>query len=74
MSALGYPLATPTNLLVFLLRWAWGISSQLLQPSAATAPYLGQGYLLTAAPSDLERGTAPLGPPVPGNHRSLEVG
>jgi len=41
VSALGYPLATPTNLLVFLLRWAWGISSQLLQQNAAIAPYLG---------------------------------
>ena len=26
---------------------------------------LDEGYLLTAAPSDLERGIAPLGPPVP---------
>ena len=26
---------------------------------------LDEGYLLTAAPSDLERGKAPLGPPVP---------
>ena len=29
------------------------------------APYLGQGYLLMAAPPDLECGVAPLGPPVP---------
>ena len=27
---------------------------------------LDEGYLLTAAPPDLERGVAPLGPPVPG--------
>ena len=26
---------------------------------------LDEGYLLTAAPSDLERGIAPLGPPAP---------
>ena len=26
---------------------------------------LEEGYLLTAAPPDLERGVAPLGPPVP---------
>ena len=26
---------------------------------------LDEGYLLTTAPSDLERGIAPLGPPVP---------
>ena len=38
----------------------WGISSLLLQQSAATAPYLGQ-----VTPPDLERGVAPLGPPVP---------
>ena len=35
-----------------------GISSQLLQQSAATAPYLRR-----VAPPDLERGVAPLGPP-----------
>ena len=43
MSALWCPLATPTILLVFLLPWAWGISSWLLQQSTAAAPYLGQG-------------------------------
>ena len=37
------PLATPTILLGFLLPWMWGISSWLLQQSAATALYLGQG-------------------------------
>ena len=29
------------------------------------APYLGQGYLLMAAPPDLECGVAPLTPPAP---------
>ena len=53
-----------TILLRFLLPWTWGISSWLLQQSAATAPYL-EGNLLTAAPPDLERGVAPLGPPAP---------
>ena len=43
----------------------WGISSRLLQQSAAAAPYLGRVYLLTAAPPDLEQGVAPLGLPAP---------
>ena len=43
VSALWCPLATPTVLLGFLLPWAWRISSQLLQQSAAAAPYLGWG-------------------------------
>ena len=43
VSALWCPLATPTILLGFLLPWMWGISSRLLQQSAATAPYLGPG-------------------------------
>ena len=43
VSALWCPLATPTILLGFLLPWMWGISSQLLQQSAASALYLGGG-------------------------------
>ena len=43
VSAFWCPLATPTILLGFLLPWAWGISSQLLQQSIATAPYFGRG-------------------------------
>ena len=43
VSALWCPLATPTILLGFLLPWAWGISSRLLQQSTAIAPYLGRG-------------------------------
>ena len=43
VSALWCPLATPTVLLGFLLTWAWGISSQLLQQSTATAPDPGWG-------------------------------
>ena len=36
---------------------------------------LNEGYLLIAAPPDLECGIAPLGPPVPvHSHRSLDVG
>ena len=53
------------------LPWAWGISSQLLQQSAAAAPHLG--YLLTAAPPDLEHGIAPLGP-LAHSHHSLDMG
>ena len=53
-------LATPTILLGFLLPWTWGISSQLLQQSAAVAPYLGQ-----VAHPDLEHRVAPLSLHVP---------
>ena len=38
VSALWCPLATPTVWLGFLLPWTWGISSRLLQQSAAVAP------------------------------------
>ena len=43
LSALWYPLSAPTVLLGFLLPWMWGISSWLLQQSAAAAPYRGCG-------------------------------
>ena len=43
VSALWCPLTTPTILLGFLLPWAWGIFSQLLQQSTAAAPYFGWG-------------------------------
>ena len=49
--ALWCPLATPTILLGFLLPWPWGISSGLLQQSAATAPYLGRGVSPQGRPS-----------------------
>ena len=65
VSALWCPLATPTLLLGFLLPWSWGISSRLLQQSAAAALTLDEGYLLTAASADLEHGVAPLSPPAP---------
>ena len=58
--ALSCPLATSIILLGLLLPWTWGISSQLLQQSTAAALYLA-----LVAPPDLERGVAPLGPPVP---------
>ena len=45
------PLATPTILLGFLLPWSWGISSRLLQQSAAAAPYLGRGVFPHGRPS-----------------------
>ena len=51
VSALWCPLSTPTVLLVFLLPWTWSISSQLLQQSAATAPYLGRGLSPHRRPS-----------------------
>ena len=49
--ALWCPLATPTILLGFLLLWALGISSWLIQQSAAIAPYLGQGVSPHRCPS-----------------------
>ena len=49
--ALWCPLATSTVLLGFLLSWAWGISSRLLQQSAAIAPYLGRGVSPHRCPS-----------------------
>ena len=49
--ALWCPLATPTILLGFLLPWAWGISSWLLQQNAANAPYLGLGVSPHCHPS-----------------------
>ena len=58
VSVLWCPLATPTILLGFLLPWAWGISSQLLQQSTATAPYLGRGvspYRCRSWPSTWDR-------------------
>ena len=59
------PLVTPTLLLGFLLPWTWGISSQLLQQSAAAAPYLGRRVSTHSCPPDLEHAVAPLGPPAP---------
>ena len=38
-------------LLGFLLPWTWGISSRLLQQSAAAAPYLGRGLSSHGRPS-----------------------
>ena len=40
LSALWCPLSGPTILLGFLLPWTWGISSRLLQQSAAGDPHL----------------------------------
>ena len=51
VSALWCPLATRTVLLGFLLPSAWCISSQLLQQSAAAAPYLGWGVSSHGLPS-----------------------
>ena len=51
VSALWCPLATPTICLGFLLPRTWGISSQLLQQSAAAAPYIGRGVSPHCRPS-----------------------
>ena len=73
VSALWCPLATSTFLLGFLLPWTWSISylgrgvslhgcSSKVRPLLLT---LDEGYLLTTALPDLQRGIAPLGPPSP---------
>ena len=48
-----FPLIPSCNTyrLGFLLPWAWGISSRLLQQSAAIAPYLGRGVSPHCRPS-----------------------
>ena len=51
VSALWCPLATSIVLLEFLLPWTLGISSRLLQQSAAAAPYLGWGLSSQGRPS-----------------------
>ena len=68
------PLATSTALFGFLLPWTWGISSRLLQQSAPLLLTLDEGYLPTAALPDLQRGIAPLGPPVPAKPQLLGHG
>ena len=45
LSALWCPLSAPTVLLAFLLPWTWGISSWLLQKSAASALSLGLSWM-----------------------------
>ena len=45
--------------------------SSTAQPLLLT---LDEGYLLTAALPDLQRGIPPLGPPAPRSHGSLDVG
>ena len=68
--ALCFPLATPTVLSFSYL--GHGVSlhgcSSKAQPLLLT---LDEGYLLTAALPDLQRGIAPLGPPAPAQPRLL---
>ena len=75
VSALWCPLATPNILLGFLLPWVWGISSRLLQQSAAIAPYLRRGvspHRCPSWPSTWESSSRPSC--APGSHSSLDVG
>ena len=51
-----------------------GYVSTAVPESKATVPCLDEGYLLTAVPTELEGGVAPLGPPAPCSHHSLDVG
>ena len=62
VSALWCPLATPTAFLGLLLPLAWGISSWLLQQSAAAARYLGRGvspHCLLSWPSTWDSSSGP---------------
>ena len=65
VSALWCPLATLTILLGFLLPWTWGIFHGCSSKTQLLLLTLDEGFLLTTAPPDLERGVAPLGPPAP---------
>ena len=49
-------LATPTILLGFLLPWAWGISHGCSSKAQLLLLTLDEGYLLTAALPNLQRG------------------
>ena len=75
VSALWCPLTTPTILLGFFSYLGHGVSlhscSSKAQPLLLT---FDEGYLLIAAPPDLEQGVAPLSPPAPHSSHSLEVG
>ena len=62
--ALWCPLATPTFLLSFLLPWTWGSLHGCPSKAQPLLLTLDKGYLLMAAPPVLERGVAPLSPPV----------
>ena len=61
LSALWSSLSVATVLLGFHLPWTWGLSSQLLQQSAATAPYLRCRVAHLPAAPDLQPRLAPLG-------------
>ena len=74
VSVLWCPLAIPTLLLGFLLPRTWGISSRLLQQSAATAPYLGRGVFSHGCPSWPWTWSSSSQPSWPRSSRSLEVG
>ena len=52
-----------------------GVSLHGCSSKAQLLPFtLDEGYLLTAAPPDLKRGVAPLGPPVPAQQPLLGGG
>ena len=74
VSAFWCPLATPTFLLVFLFPWMWGISSRLLQQSAAAAPFLGRGVSPHGHPFWPWMWSSSSRPSPPNRHRSLDVG
>ena len=81
VSAFWCPLATPTILLGFLLPRTWGISSLLLQQSAAAAPYLGWGVrshtctptVCVPNPATGSHRPSP-SPETPGSHRQVSYG
>ena len=61
LSALWCPFSVPTFLLGFLLPSTWGISSWLLQQSAAASPYLGRGVVSQPLPRPLTLGSSSWG-------------
>ena len=67
------PSCNTSHLLGFLLPWACGISSHCSSKAQPLLLTLDEGYLLTAAIPELQRGIAPLGPPVPVEPPLLEL-
>ena len=65
MSALKYPLVTPTVLLGFSYLGRGVSYHGCCIKAQELLLTLDEGYLLTTALPDLEHGVAPLGPPVP---------
>ena len=69
------PSCNTYHLIGFLLPWVWGISSLCCSSKVQLLLLtLDEGYLLTAALPDLQRGIASLGPPEPAQPLHLGCG